>query len=305
MKASKTIWMNGKLTPWEDAKVHVLTHALHYGTGIFEGIRAYKTASGSAIFHGKKHYKRLFEGAKTFGMKIPYTEEELLEANKQLCKENNLESCYIRPLAYYGFKEMGLFPGKNPVDVLIAAWEWGTYLGEEGLEKGIRCKISSWNRLDARIFPPQTKATANYANSALAKTEALKEGYDEAILMNLNGSISEGPGENIFIVKDGHLYTPPISDNTLEGITQNSVIQIAKDLSIPFAYKTLSKDDLFNADECFFTGTAAEVTPIREIDTTTIGSGSRGPLTEKIQSAFFDIVEGKNDTYKDWLDYYM
>ena len=294
MKESKHIWKNGSFIPWKDATTHVLTHALHYGTGVFEGIRAYNTPKGPAIFRGKEHYDRLYESAKIILMKAPYSSEELLEVTKELIANNNLESCYIRPLFYYGYGEMGLNLRNNVVDTIIACWEWGSYLGEEGLEKGIRCKISSWNRSDSRIAPPLSKTTANYINSALAKQEALNCGFEEAILLNLNGTIAEGPGENIFVIKDKKICTPPLSDNALNGITRRSIIQIAQDMNYTVEEKSVSRDELFLADELFFTGTAAEVTPIREIDSRVIGSGKRGPITTEIQKTYFDAVKGLN-----------
>jgi len=303
MKESKYIWKNGQLIPWRDATTHVLTHGLHYGTGVFEGIRAYKTDNGPAIFKLTAHTKRLHDSGKIYTMPIPYSVEELNNACIDVIKQNDLESGYIRPLAYYGYGEMGLNPKKNPVDVIVAAWEWGTYLGEEGISKGIRCKMSSWTRLDSRIMPPLAKATANYANSALAKMEAVDCGYDEAILLNTNGLVSEGPGENIFLIKDGKLYTTPPSSNALLGITSQSIIQIAQDMGIEFAYRDMIRDELFLADELFFTGTAAEITPIREIDGRIIGTGKRGPVTEKVQSTYFAAVAGKVKKYEHWLTY--
>ncbi|MBI5158664.1 branched-chain amino acid transaminase [Candidatus Micrarchaeota archaeon] len=297
------VWMNGKMVPFADAKVHVLTHALHYGTGVFEGIRCYETVKGSAVFRLKEHVKRLFNSAKIYSMKVPYSEEEICKAIKETIKANKLNACYIRPIIYYGFSEMGLNPLKNPIDVSIAVWPWGTYLGEEGLKKGVRCKISSWCRIDSRILPPQAKATANYMNSVIAKLEALDCKYDEAIVTNLNGLIAEGPGENIFIVKEGKVITPPAGAGILFGITRDSAISVARDLGFEVIERDIPREELFTADEAFFTGTAAEVTPIREVDGRIIGSGSRGPITEKIQSTFFDLVKGKNKKYEKWLDY--
>lgn len=301
MKETNYIWKNGSLLKWQEATTHVLSHALHYGTGVFEGIRAYKTANGPALFRIEDHYQRLHNSAKIIQMPPPYTVNELIDATKTLIAENNLQSCYIRPLFYYGYGEMGLNPGNNPVDTIIAAWEWGTYLGKEGLEKGIRCKISSWARLDSRISPPLAKSTANYLNSALAKREALSCGFDEAILLNVNGTIAEGPGENIFMVKDNIIYTPYVASSALPGITAQSAKKIAQDLNIQVIEKPLIRDELFLSDELFFTGTAAEVTPIREIDGRIIGTGKRGPITEQIQTHFFDATSGKNDTYRKWL----
>ncbi|MBI4399571.1 branched-chain amino acid transaminase [Candidatus Micrarchaeota archaeon] len=303
MQKVDKIWMNGKYVAWDEAKIHVLTHALHYGTGVFEGIRCYNTVKGPAVFRLKEHVQRMYNSAKVYMMKIPYSQEEVRNAVKQTIRENKLKECYIRPIAYYGYSEMGLNPSKNPIDVAIAVWPWGTYLGEEGLKKGIRCKISSWCRVDVRILPPQAKATANYANSVLAKLEAINCGFEEAIVTNLDGMIAEGPGENIFIVKDGQVITPPGSAGILFGITRDSIIKVARDMGIEVVEREISREDLFIADEAFFTGTAAEVTPIREVDHRVIGNGTRGPITEKLQSKFFDIVKGKDEKYFGWLDF--
>ena len=303
MEKAAYIWKNGQFIPWENATTHVLSHSLHYGTAVFEGIRAYNTPKGPAIFKSQEHYDRLLDSAKLIYMKPPYKTKELIQATKELIEKNQLESCYIRPLFYFGYGEMGLNPSKNPVDCIIAAWKWGTYLGEDGLTQGIRCKISSWTRIDSRIMPPLCKSSANYVNSGLAKQEALRCGYEEAILLNSNGSIAEGPGENLFLIKDGRLYSPPTSDSALKGITAQTIIELASHLGIPFSFKTLIRDELLLADELFFTGTAAEVTPIREVDGITIGSGSRGPITESLQSLFFDTVQGKNNTFDNWLTY--
>ncbi len=302
MKPTPYIWKNGELIAWEAATVHVLTHGLHYGTSVFEGIRAYETDRGAAVFRGKDHYDRLVDSAKIYQMRIPYSAETLLEATKTLILENRVSSCYIRPIAYYSYGEMGLYPRKNSIDVAIALWEWGTYLGEEALSTGVRCKISSWTRPDARSLPPLAKCSANYANSVLAKLEAVECGYDEAILLNNQGVVSEGPGENIFLVKGGKIYTPPASDSALEGITAKSAIHIAQTLGFEVVHKSIGRDELFIADELFFTGTAAEITPIREVDCRTIGQGVRGPITEKIQSKFFDIIKGKEPGWEHWLD---
>lgn len=301
MQKTKYIWKNGDLINWEDATTHVLTHALHYGTAVFEGIRAYKTPNGTAIFKAKEHYNRLAESAKLIYMNLPYNTDELIKATQHLIRENSLDSCYIRPLFYFGYGEMGLNPSKNKVDCVIAAWPWGTYLGEEGLKNGIRCKISSWARIDSRTVPPLAKSASNYLNSGLAKQEALRCGYEEAILLNANGRIAEGPGENLFMIKDNILYTPDVSESALKGITAKTIIECAKYLDIPFEYKSIIRDELFLADELFFTGTAAEVTPIREIDGIKIGNGSRGPITEKLQTLFFDCVTGKKHINSDWL----
>jgi len=295
------IWKNGNFIKWEDATTHVLTHALHYGTAVFEGIRAYETPNGPAIFQAKAHYQRLLDSAKIYLMPQTYDVDTLIKVTQDLLGRNGLSSYYIRPLLYAGYGKMGMTPGQNPTDLIIAAWGWGSYLGEEGLESGIRCKISSWNRIDARTLPPLAKCTANYANSILAKQEALSCGFDEAILLNLNGTVSEGPGENIFLIKNGEIFTPPASDAALLGITAQSVMQMAKDFGYKISYRSISRDELYIADELFFTGTAAEITPIREIDGRIIGAGNRGPITTHIQSEFFKIVKGQNPNYSHWL----
>ena len=249
MQTTEKIWMDGKLINWDSAKIHILTHALHYGTSVFEGIRCYDTAKGPAVFRLKDHMNRFLNSAKFYLMKIPYDLEELCQAVKDTIKVNKIKECYIRPIAYYAYGEMGLFPLKNPTGVAIAVWPWGTYLGEEGLKKGIRCKISSWLKVDSRILPPQSKCSANYANSALAKIEALDCGYDEAILLNINGNVSEGPGENIFIIKDDVLMTPPTSSGALQGLTKDSVNKISKDFGIAYIERDILRDEIFLADE--------------------------------------------------------
>ncbi len=303
MESANYIWKNGNMVNWNDATVHVLTHALHYGTTVFEGIRAYQTAKGTAIFRAEDHYNRLLDSAKLIYMEIPYSVSDFITATKDVIIKNELESCYIRPTCFFGYKEMGLNPSNNPVESIIAAWRWGTYLGEDGLKNGIRCKISSWTRIDSRIVPPHSKSAANYLNSGLAKQEALRCGYDEAILLNSNGLIAEGPGENLFMIKDGMLFSPPVSDCALKGITAQTIIECANQLGIPFTYKSLIRDEILTADELFFTGTAAEVTPIREIDGVTIGNGNRGPITTDLQSLFFDCVQGKQVINEDWLTF--
>jgi branched-chain amino acid aminotransferase len=300
---TKFIWMDGKLIPWEDAKIHVLTHTLHYGLGVFEGIRCYRAEDGPAVFRLKDHIRRLENSARIMGMSLPYSFEELVAAVKDTIKANEIEECYIRPIAFYGYGEMGLNPKNSPVNVAIALWPWGTYLGKEGLEKGVRVAISSWLRIDSRTLPPQSKTVANYTNSILAKLEALRGGYDEAILLNAQGHVTEGPGENVFILKDGALLTPPLSSGALAGITRDSVLKIAEEMGIKAREEDISRDQLYRADEAFFTGTAAEITPIREIDGHPIGNGVKGPITEKIQRKFFDIVHGKEPKFKHWLDY--
>ncbi|MEM3421688.1 MAG: branched-chain amino acid transaminase [Candidatus Hadarchaeum sp.] len=300
---TKYIWMNGKLVPWAKAQIHVLTHTLHYGMGVFEGIRCYRTEKGPAVFRLKDHMLRLENSARLVGMKLPYSLQKLVQATKETVKANRIQECYIRPIAFYGYGVMGLNPEGSKVDVAIAVWPWGTYLGEEGLRNGVRAKISRWRRIHPNIMPPQAKVVANYANSILAKVDALESGYDEAILLNLDGKIAEGPGENVFIVRDGKLITPPISSGALAGITRDSVIKIARDEGIDFEEKDLTPEELYSADEAFFTGTAAEVTPIREVDGHKIGDGKRGPLTEKLQHIYFNTVRGRELKYKSWLDY--
>ena len=295
------IWMDGELVDWRDAKIHVLTHTLHYGCGAFEGVRAYKTEQGTAIFRLQEHTERLYNSAKILRMKIPFTPEQLNEAQKQVVRENKLESGYLRPLVWIGSEKLGVSPKGNSVHAMVAAWEWGAYLGEEGMKRGIRVKTSSYTRHHVNITMTQAKAVSNYSNSILANMEALDDGYDEALLLDAAGFVSEGAGENIFLVKDGVVYTPDLSAGALNGITRNTVLHIAKDLGIDVVQKRITRDEVYISDEAFFTGTAAEVTPIRELDRVQIGAGQRGPLTEKIQSAFFDIVNGRNPKYAHWL----
>ncbi|HJX22913.1 MAG TPA: branched-chain amino acid transaminase [Candidatus Bathyarchaeia archaeon] len=302
MQKTEKIWMNGKMVKWDDAKVHVLTHALHYGTGFFEGIRCYNTVNGPAIFRLEEHVKRFFRTAKIYDMKIPFTQAQLMNEIKGVVKANGLKECYIRPVGYYGYGEMGLDVSNNLVEVAIAAWPWGALLGDEALKKGVRCKISSWARIDSRSMPALAKSAANYANAVLAKMEVTKLGFDEAILLNIYGQLTEGPGENVFIVSDGTIATPPLSAGILEGITRDSVMTIAKDQKMPLVEKNVMREELYTCDEAFFAGTAVEITPIREIDGRVIGRGTRGPVTEKLQRLFFDVVKGKNTKYRAWLD---
>lgn len=297
------IWMDGELVDWEDAKVHVLTHTLHYGLGVFEGIRCYDTEEGPAVFRLKAHMDRFENSAELVKLDLPYSVKELYDAVKLTIRENELKECYIRPIAFYGYGKMGLNPEGAPVNVAIAVWPWGSYLGEEGLEKGVRATFTNWKRIHSNILPPHSKTVANYANSILAKLDALERDYDEAILLNMEGNIAEGPGENLFMVKDGEIITPPLSSGVLEGITRNSILQIAEDMGIPAGEEDFTKEQLLDADEAFFTGTAAEVTPIREIDGKEIGEGRRGEITEKLQKKFFETVQGKENSYEDWLDY--
>ncbi len=297
------IWMDGELVDWENAKVHVLTHALHYGSGVFEGLRAYETRRGTAVFRLPDHIRRLFRSAQVYLMDIPYALEELSDAVKETVRSNGLSSGYIRPLAYRAYGEMGLNPSSVPVSVSISCWPWGTYLGEEGLENGVRAKISSWKRSDHNILPPQAKATGQYINSALAKMEALKGGYDEAIMLNMAGYVTDGPGENVFIVKDGVLLTPSLSAGCLDGITRDSIIAIARDQGYEVQERNLSRFDLYTADEAFYTGTAAEVTPIREVDDRPMGASGRGPITKELQEIFFAAARGEIEKYQPWLSF--
>ena len=296
------IWMDGQMVEWRDAKIHVLTHTLHYGCGAFEGVRAYKTADGgTSIFRLEEHTERLFNSAKILRMNIPFSKEEVMEAMKSSVRDNGLESAYIRPLTWIGDKKLGVSPKGNTIHLMVAAWLWGAYLGEEGLKRGIRVKTSSYTRHHVNITMTQAKAVSNYTNSILANMEVTDEGYDEALLLDPSGFVSEGAGENIFVVKDGVIYTPDLSAGALNGITRNTVFHIAKDLGLEIVQKRITRDEVYIADEAFFTGTAAEVTPIRELDRIELGEGSRGPITEKVQSAFFDIVGGKNPKYAHWL----
>ena len=296
------IWFNGQMVEWRDAKTHVLTHTLHYGMGVFEGVRAYETAEGPAIFRLQEHTKRLFNSAKILGMKLPYTQDEINQAHIDVVKANNLHSCYFRPMAYYGAAKLGVAPQADDVQVILAAWPWGAYLGEEGMKRGIRVRVSSFTRHHPNIHMIKAKANGNYLNSILANTEATRDGYDEAILLDAQGYVAEGSGENIFVVNEGKLYTPAL-DVALDGITRKSVIAIAEEMGLPVIEKRITRDELYAAEEVFFTGTAAEVTPIREIDNREIGLGERGPITTEIQQRYFDIVEGKNPAYRHWLTY--
>jgi branched-chain amino acid aminotransferase len=299
------IWMDGKMVEWRDAKIHVLTHTLHYGCGAFEGIRAYNTVNGTAIFRLEEHTERLFNSAKILRMHIPFSQKEIIEVQRDVVRANNLESCYIRPLVWIGDKKLGVSPKGNTIHLMVAAWAWGAYLGEEGLKQGIRVKTSSFTRHHVNITMTQAKAVSNYTNSILANMEVTDEGYDEALLLDTSGFVSEGAGENIFVVKNGVIYTPDLSAGALSGITRNTVFHIAQDLGIEVVQKRITRDEVYISDEAFFTGTAAEVTPIRELDRIPMGKddyvGSRGPITEKIQSAFFDIVNGRNPKYAHWL----
>ncbi|RKP58991.1 branched-chain amino acid transaminase [Pararobbsia silviterrae] len=294
------IWMDGKLIDWRDAQIHVLTHTLHYGMGVFEGVRAYKTAQGTAIFRLAEHTKRLFNSAKIFQMDIPFDQQTIADAQLEVVRTNALESCYIRPIVWVGSEKLGVAAKGNTIHVAIAAWPWGAYLGEDGLAKGIRVKTSSFTRHHVNVSMVRAKASGWYVNSILANQEATADGYDEALLLDVDGYVSEGSGENFFLVNNGKIYTPDLA-SCLDGITRDTVITLARDLGLQVIEKRITRDEVYTADEAFFTGTAAEVTPIRELDNRTIGSGSRGPITEKLQSAFFDVVAGKNPKYTNWL----
>jgi branched-chain amino acid aminotransferase len=304
MEKSKYIWMDGELTPWDEAKVHVLTHTLHYGNGVFEGTKAYKTHDGRcAIFKLQEHTKRLFDSAKTTLIDIPYTIDELNDAQVKVLQENNLfEGAYIRPLVYLGYGVMGIYHKQCPVNVSISAWKWGAYLGEEGMTNGIRLKMSSFTRNSNTSGLGKAKAAANYLNSQMAKFEAVESGYDEALLRDDQGYIAEASGACFFMVRDGKLISPP-NDNSLESITQATVIDLALDMGIEVVRRRITREEVYTCDECFLTGTAAEVTPVRDVDARIIGSGSRGPITEKLQTAYFDVVAGKNEKYLKYLTY--
>ena len=300
------IWMDGQMVEWRDAKIHVLTHTLHYGCGAFEGVRAYNTVShGTAIFRLHEHTERLFNSAKILRMKIPFSPEEVMQAQRAVVRENKLASCYLRPLVWIGDKKLGVSPRGNDIHLMVAAWPWGAYLGEEGLKRGIRVKTSSYTRHHVNITMTQAKAVSNYTNSILANMEVTDEGYDEALLLDPSGFVSEGAGENIFVIKKGVVYTPDLSAGALNGITRDTILAICSDLGLKLVEKRITRDEVYISDEAFFTGTAAEVTPIRELDRIELGSGefagTRGPITEKIQTAFFDIVNGRNPKYAAWL----
>lgn len=294
------IWYDGKLVPWREATTHVLTHSLHYSLAVFEGVRAYNTEIGTAIFRLKEHTDRLFNSAHIYMMKMPYGREELMEAQLEVVRANKLESCYLRPIAFFGSEKMGISTRGASVHVAIAAWPWGAYLGEDGLKRGIRVKTSSYSRHHVNVSMCRAKYSGTYANSILANMEATEQGYDEALLLDVDGFVAEGAGENLFVIKDNKIYEPEIA-SALVGITRASVIDIAAELGYTVVSKRLTRDDIYTADEAFFTGTAAEVTPIRELDGRLIGTGSRGPITEKIQARFFDAVNGRAPEYHHWL----
>lgn len=293
------IWLDGEFVPWRDAKVHVLTHTLHYGMGCFEGVRAYNTDDGTAIFRLHEHTNRLFRSAKILGMKMPYDKETVNEAQKAAVRENKLESAYIRPMAFYGSEGMGIRADNLNVHLMVAAWHWGSYLGEENMTRGIRIKTSSFTRHHVNVTMCKAKANGNYMNSMMALQEAVSCGYDEALMLDANGFVTEGSGENFFMVRDGVLYTPELT-SALEGITRDTVIRLANDIGVKVVEKRITRDEVYIADEAFFTGTAAEVTPIRELDDRPIGDGTRGPITTQLQSLYFDQVEGRSAYYRDW-----
>jgi branched-chain amino acid aminotransferase len=300
---TEKIWMDGELVDWDDARIHVLTHSLHYGCGVFEGIRAYPTDDGPAVFRLREHIQRLLRSARIFLMDVPFSEDELVTATKQTVAVNGLEQCYIRPLVYLGYGEMGLNPLPAPVQVSIAVWPWGTYLGDEGLTRGVRMKISSWQRHGPNAMPPAAKGTGMYINSSMAKVEALKAGYDEAILLSPQGYVSECTGENLFVVRRGRIITPPVSAGALEGITQDTIATLARDLGYEVVTDHILRSDLYVAEEAFLTGTAAEVVPIRSVDDRELGDGRPGPITRRLQELYGQAVRGQLDQYKDWNEH--
>jgi branched-chain amino acid aminotransferase len=302
-KEDGLVWMNGRLVPWKDANIHLASHVIHYGSSLFEGFRAYVTPKGPAIFRLQAHTKRLYNSCKMYRMDVPYTMDEFNQAVIETIRANKMAACYIRPIVYRGYKALGVDPFPNPVDCAILVWEWGQYLGPEALEQGVDVRVSSWLRMAPNTFPALAKSGANYMNSQLIKMEALLEGYAEGIALNIRGHISEGSGENIFLVLNGDVYTPPLSSSVLPGITRDSVITLVKDLKINLREETIPREMLYVADEVFFTGSAAEVTPIRSIDKITIGSGKRGPVTKRLQEEFFGYVKGEKEDKFHWLTY--
>ena len=299
-----TIWMDGEFVDWEDAQVHVLTHGLHYGTGVFEGVRCYDTDAGPAIFRWEEHLDRLYNSAKFYEMEIPYSRAELTDAAVELIDRQELSSCYIRPIAFYGYDRLGVNPDGVPVQVAVGAWPWGAYLGEEALERGVDVKVVSWRKYSSDMIPTNAKTTGTYVNSVLASQEATNNGYVEGILLNQEGNVAEGPGENIFLVRDGELYTPGLAESILGGITRETVVELARDHGYTVhTDATISRGELYTADELFFSGTAAEVTPIRSVDDKQIGGGGKGPVTDALQSTFFDMVETVPESYDHWFRY--
>ena len=300
---TKYIWFNGELVPWEKATVHVMTHALHYGSSVFEGIRCYSTPKGPAVFRLAPHTRRLFDSAKIYRMELPYSQEQISDACKTVVRENELKSAYLRPLAWRGYGEIGVFPLKNPVEVMVAAIEWGAYLGAESLENGVDVAVSSWTRVAPNTLPAMAKAGGNYLSSQLIVMEAQRHGYAEGIALDVNGNLSEGSGENLFVIRDGIIFTPPFTAALLPGITRDTIITLAGDLGYEVREQNLPREALYLADELFFTGTAAEVTPVRSVDGTTIGAGKRGPITTVIQQAFFGLFNGETEDRWGWLEY--
>jgi branched-chain amino acid aminotransferase len=294
------IWLDGEMVPWREARIHVLTHTLHYGMGVFEGVRAYKTTQGAAIFRLEDHTNRLFNSAHILGMAMPWDRATLNQAQRDVVRENQLDSGYLRPMCFYGAEGMGLRADNLQVHCMVAAWSWGAYLGEDNMKNGIRIRVSSFTRHHVNTTMCRAKANGNYMNSMMALQEALRDGYDEALLLDASGFVMEGSGENVFIVKDGTLYTPDLT-SALDGVTRRTVITLGDELGIPVVEKRITRDEVYIADEAFFTGTAAEVTPIREVDGRTIGSGTRGPITERLQSLYFDTVHGRRDRHPEWL----
>ncbi len=297
------VWMNGKLVPWKEANIHIASHVIHYGSSLFEGFRAYNTPKGTAILRNSAHIKRLYNSCKMYRIEIPFTQEEFEQAVIETIKANKLKACYIRPVVYRGYGALGVDPFPNPIDCAILVWEWGQYLGEKALENGVDVKISTWQRMAPNTFPALAKSGANYMNSQLIKMEALVEGYAEGIALNVRGHISEGSGENIFIVINGEIQTPPLSSSILPGITRDSVIRLAKDLGMPLVEETIPREMLYIAEEVFFTGSAAEITPIRSVDKINIGNGKRGPITKRLQDEFFAYIDGESEDKYHWLTY--
>ncbi len=297
----KYVWTNGEIVPWADATVHVSAHGLHYGSGVFEGIRCYETDRGPAVFRLREHLERFEASANAYDFRLPYSTEELIEATGELIEVNGFSSCYIRPIAFRGSGTLGLHPGKCPIETVIMAWPWGSYLGAEGLEKGVKITVSPWRKFHSTMMPTTAKACGQYLNSILAVQDAFSRGYDEGLLLDMNGSLAEGSGENLFVIKDGRMATNKADDSILLGITRDAVIEIARTLGMDVAERSLELDDLLDADEAFFTGTAAEVTPIRQVDERTIGEGRRGPVTKQIQDAFFEVVAGRDARFAHWL----
>ncbi|PSP55279.1 branched-chain amino acid transaminase [Halobacteriales archaeon QS_1_67_19] len=299
-----TIWMDGEFVDWDDAQIHVLTHGLHYGSGVFEGVRCYETENGPAIFRWDDHLERLYESAKPYDLEIDHDPEELTQATTELIRRQDLASCYIRPIVFYGYHSLGVSPGNCPIRTAVAAWPWGAYLGEEALENGVEVMVSSWRKHASSQIPTNAKTTGLYVNSMLAGEEARRNGYAEAIVLNKEGNVAEGPGENLFLVRDGEIYTPGLAESILDGITRDTVITLAEEMGYTVHDgATISRGELHTADELFFTGSAAEVTPIRQVDNVEIGNGSRGPVTEELQSRFFDVVNRRTDDHDEWFRY--